>query len=52
MTDLPIIIVSWNVRDLLARCLASIFAELDRVALPGRVIVVDNASHDGSPDMV
>ncbi len=52
VTELPIIIVSWNVRDLLARCLDSIRAELDRSALPGRIIVVDNASHDGSPDMV
>jgi GT2 family glycosyltransferase len=52
VTDLPIVIVSWNVRELLARCLASIFAELDRAALPGRIIIVDNASHDGSPDMV
>jgi hypothetical protein len=52
VTDLPIIIVSWNVRELLARCLASIFAELDRAALPGRVSVVDNASRDGSPEMI
>ncbi|MBI5568260.1 MAG: glycosyltransferase family 2 protein [Chloroflexi bacterium] len=52
MTDLPIIIVSWNVRELLARCLTSIKAELERSQIAGRVIVVDNASHDGSPDMV
>ncbi len=52
MTDLPIIIVSWNVRELLARCLDSIVAELDRSSLSGRIIAVDNASHDGSPDMV
>ena len=52
VTALPIIIVSWNVRDLLARCLASIFAELDRAGVPGRVSVVDNASRDGSPEMI
>ena len=52
MTDLPIIIVSWNVRELLARCLTAIFAELNRAGLRGRVIVVDNASRDGSPEMV
>lgn len=48
MTRLPqlsIIIVSWNVRELLAACLA---------ALPRgpQVIVVDNASTDGSAQMV
>jgi len=52
VTDLAIIIVSWNVRELLARCLDSILAELDRSSVSGRIIVVDNASHDGSPDMV
>jgi glycosyltransferase involved in cell wall biosynthesis len=52
VTELPIIIVSWNVRELLARCLTSIRVELDRSNLAGRIIVVDNASHDGSPEMV
>ena len=52
MTELPIIIVSWNVRDLLARCLTSLQVEFERSQIAGRVIVVDNASHDGSPDMV
>lgn len=49
--DCSIIIVNWNVRDLLRRCLAS---------LPGaagphvryEVLVVDNASGDGSVAMV
>ena len=45
LSQLSIIIVSWNVRELLAACLAS---------LPRgpQVIVVDNASSDGSADMV
>ncbi|MFQ5460680.1 MAG: glycosyltransferase family 2 protein [Anaerolineae bacterium] len=42
-------IVSWNVADLLARCLESVLAS---AAVPLRVVVVDNASTDGSPDMV
>jgi len=47
--DLSVVIVNWNVRDLLRRCLDSIFA----VGLVGlEVIVVDNASSDGSPDML
>lgn len=47
---LSIIIVSWNVRDLLERCLRSI-AERAFEA-PHEVIVIDNASVDGSAAMV
>ncbi|MEJ2733598.1 MAG: glycosyltransferase family 2 protein [Anaerolineae bacterium] len=48
MADLTIVIVSWNVGELLRRCLQSILAtELDV-----EVVVVDNASIDGSPEMV
>jgi GT2 family glycosyltransferase len=50
--QLGVVIVSWNVRDLLARCLTSLFADLDRSHLSARVVVVDNASRDGSPDMI
>ncbi len=39
-------------RELLARCLETLFADLDASTLQARVIVVDNASHDGSPDML
>lgn len=49
---LNIVIVSWNVRDLLAACLASVYADLNRSGLQGQVWVVDNASSDGSPDLV
>jgi N-acetylglucosaminyl-diphospho-decaprenol L-rhamnosyltransferase len=48
--DLSIIIVSWNVRDLLRECLRSI--DDGRGDLRLEVIVVDGASHDGSPEMV
>lgn len=46
MSDQPeisIILVSWNVRDLLIRCLASVERH---VRQPHEVIVVDNASRD------
>ena len=56
MTDLGIIIVSWNVRQLLAACLESVVSDAERTPdsgpLTAEVIVVDNASHDGSADMV
>ena len=49
---LSVVIVSWNVRELLARCLSSLFADLEASHLPAHVIVVDNASRDGSPEMI
>lgn len=47
---LSVIITSWNTCDLLRRCLRSIQAYPPEQ--PHEVIVVDNASHDGSADMV
>ena len=52
MTSLAVVIVSWNVRDRLARCLESLFADLDSAPIDSRVVVVDNASSDGSPVMI
>jgi GT2 family glycosyltransferase len=49
MIDLGIVIVNWNTHDLLRKCLQSVFASQD---LTYRVVVIDNASSDGSPDMV
>ncbi len=48
--DLSIIIVNWNTRDLLAKCLESIAAHPPESAF--EVLVVDNASDDGSAQMV
>jgi hypothetical protein len=50
MLDLSILIVNWNTRQLLADCLASVFQAAADLAL--EVIVIDNASSDGSQDMV
>jgi len=50
--DLAIVTVSYNTRDLLADCLESSFAGLERSGLSGQVWVVDNASADGSAEMV
>jgi len=48
--DLTIVIVSWNTAALLEDCLCSIEATVED--LDCRVVVVDNASPDSSPDMV
>lgn len=50
MPDLSVIIVNWNVRDLLRRCLHSILANVPGGQL--EIIVVDNGSTDGSVEMV
>jgi O-antigen biosynthesis protein len=50
MKELSIIIVSWNVKDLLRKCLASV--EMNKNIIDLEVFVVDNASHDGSAEMV
>lgn len=50
MTDLGIVILNWNTRDLLRRCLQTVFAS--EGAFTKRVVVVDNASTDHSADMV
>jgi GT2 family glycosyltransferase len=41
-----VVVVSYNTRDHLAACLAAL------VSQAGRIVVVDNASSDGSPEMV
>jgi len=50
MYDVAIIIVNYNTRDLLQDCLQSIYASID--APEYKVYVVDNASTDGSAEMV
>ena len=52
MPDLAVVIVSWNVRDLLAACLRSLFADVQQSDLAAQIWVVDNGSADGTPDLV
>jgi len=52
LADVTVVIVSWNVRRLLERCLSSLLAASERSSLSCTIIVVDNASTDGSADMV
>jgi hypothetical protein len=61
-SELSVIIVSWNTRALLAQCLSSVFAAVAEPRQSARaaavsapwleVIVVDNASSDGSAQVV
>lgn len=48
MRDLTVVVVSYNVRDLLRDCLRSVLAQ----PLDLEVVVVDNASQDGSAALV
>ncbi|MCL4473122.1 MAG: glycosyltransferase family 2 protein [Actinobacteria bacterium] len=48
--DVSVIIVNWNLRDLLRRCLESV--RLDSEGLNVETVVVDNDSTDGSAGMV
>jgi GT2 family glycosyltransferase len=50
--DLAIVVVSWNVRDLLLDCLSSARAAISAAGLEGEIWVVDNASGDGSVEAV
>jgi N-acetylglucosaminyl-diphospho-decaprenol L-rhamnosyltransferase len=50
LADVSVLIVSWNTRDLLRKCLRSVFDTSGKLGL--QVIVVDNASTDGSTAMV
>jgi GT2 family glycosyltransferase len=47
--EVSVIIVNWNTRDLLRGCLASVIAE---TRASHEIIVIDNASTDGSMEMV
>lgn len=50
MVDLSIIIVNWNGKDLLAKCLTCVESTVKKVSY--ETVVVDNASTDGSQEMV
>ncbi len=53
VAGVTVIVVAWNTRDLLRTCLRTVYAQaLPPEAVPLEVIVVDNASTDGSLDLV
>ena len=50
--DLSIIIASYNTKDLLDRCVSSIYRSLQKSDLMVEIIVVDNSSTDGSVELL
>jgi len=50
MIDLSIVIVNYNTKEFLKNCLNSVMESTKNISF--EIIVVDNASHDGSPEMV
>ncbi len=45
-----VVVVNWNRHDLLKSCLLSLRSQ--QLKQPFEVVVIDNGSHDGSPEMV
>jgi len=50
VVDVSIIVVAWNVKDLVRDCLKSVYEQTRDISF--EVIYVDNASKDGSAEMV
>ncbi len=50
MLDVSIIIVNWNAQDLLAKCLRCVESTVKKTTY--EIIVIDNASTDGSQEMI
>ena len=50
--DLGIVIVTWNVQTLVLQALESVVADLASSGLTSHIVVVDNASHDGTPQAI
>lgn len=52
MTNLAVVIVTWNVRELALDALRSLYADLESSGLSAEVYVVDNASADGTAEAI
>jgi N-acetylglucosaminyl-diphospho-decaprenol L-rhamnosyltransferase len=50
--SLAVVIVSWNVRELLRRAVATVHESFAGSRIAYQVVVVDNASADGTPEML
>ena len=52
MKKLSVVVVSWNTKKLLSECIASLNRELEGLSAESEVLVIDNNSADGSPEMI
>ncbi len=53
MTDLSVIILSFNTKEITNQCLQSLFSALSSTKfLQSEIIIIDNASSDGSVEMI
>jgi hypothetical protein len=50
ITEVSVVVVNWNTQDILRDCLRSIYEQCGEIDI--EVIVIDNASTDGSVEMV
>jgi len=51
-TTINAVIVTYNNRELLDRCISTVAGSLERTPYAGRITVVDNASSDGTADLL
>ncbi len=51
-TRITCVIVSWNVRELVLKCLESVLASAERSGIGVETVVVDNASSDGTAEEI
>lgn len=52
MTDLSVIILSYNTKEITNRCLTALISNLSANHLDSEIMVIDNASTDGSQQML
>ena len=50
--DITAVVVTYKTKDLLFNCLASFYKELESTEIRGEIVVVDNASSDGTTEML
>ncbi|MEO1290871.1 MAG: glycosyltransferase family 2 protein [Chloroflexota bacterium] len=52
MIDLAVVIVTWNVREIVLDALRTLYADLEQSNLTAQVVVVDSASSDGTVEAI